>query len=108
MITRMDRDIGRILDELKTLGIEQDTLVFFASDNGGLHVLEFPGTPSTHNTPFRTGKGYNYEGGLRVPLIISVPGQAARLVDMCDRIRRRRPRLQPRRARTGGDFRKRF
>jgi len=37
------------------------------SDNGGLHRPGTPNTPATHNTPFRAGKGYCYEGGLRVP-----------------------------------------
>ena len=49
----------------------------FTSDNGGLHVLEFPGTPATHNTPFRAGKGYLYEGGLREPLLVRWPGVVA-------------------------------
>ena len=42
---------------------------------GGLHVPEGVGTPATHNTPYRAGKGFIYEGGLRVPLIVRWPGQ---------------------------------
>jgi len=49
--------------------------VIFTSDNGGLSVLEFAGGPSTHNTPYRGGKGYVYEGGLREPTIIRWPGK---------------------------------
>jgi hypothetical protein len=60
------------LDELK---LAERTMVVFASDNGGLHVLESRLSPATHNTPFRAGKGFVYEGGLRVPLIIRTPGR---------------------------------
>jgi len=74
VIEHMDRCIGRMMAKVDALGLREKTIFIFASDNGGLHVLEFPGTPATHNTPFRTGKGYVYEGGLRVPLIIRWPG----------------------------------
>ena len=74
VIEHLDRCVGRIMSKIDALGLKERTIFIFASDNGGLHVLEFPGTPSTHNTPFRTGKGYCYEGGLRVPLIIRWPG----------------------------------
>jgi arylsulfatase A-like enzyme len=74
VIEHLDQCVGRVLAKIDALGLRERTIFIFASDNGGLHVLEFPGTPATHNTPFRTGKGYNYEGGLRVPLIIRWPG----------------------------------
>ncbi len=74
VIEHMDDCVGRVMAKVDALGLRERTIFIFASDNGGLHVLEFPGTPATHNTPFRTGKGYNYEGGLRVPLIIRWPG----------------------------------
>jgi arylsulfatase A-like enzyme len=48
--------------------------VIFTSDNGGLHVHEFTHSPATHNTPYRGGKGYLYEGGLREPMIVRWPG----------------------------------
>jgi arylsulfatase A-like enzyme len=59
------------------------TIVIFTSDHGGLHVPEGPHARITHNTPFLAGKGYLYEGGLRVPLIVRWPGQvpAGRVVD---------------------------
>ena len=75
MIETMDDCVGLILKKLKDLGLDEKTLVIFTSDNGGLSVLEFAGGPSTHNTPYRGGKGFLYEGGLREPLIIRWPKQ---------------------------------
>lgn len=75
MIESMDVTVGRLMDKLKSLGLEENTIVIFTSDNGGLNVLESPQSPATHNTPYRAGKGYLYEGGLRVPTIIRWPGQ---------------------------------
>jgi arylsulfatase A-like enzyme len=75
MMETMDDCVGLILKKLKDLGLDEKTLVIFTSDNGGLSVLEFPGGPSTHNTPYRGGKGYLYEGGLREPTIIRWPGK---------------------------------
>jgi len=74
VIEHMDKCVGRIMAKIEALGLREKTIFIFTSDNGGLHVLESPGTPATHNTPFRAGKGYLYEGGLRVPLIVRWPG----------------------------------
>lgn len=74
MMETMDDTVGMILDALERNGLSENTIVVFTSDNGGLHVLEVGDVP-THNTPFRAGKGYLYEGGLRVPLIVSWPGR---------------------------------
>jgi arylsulfatase A len=75
MMETMDDCVGLILKKLKDLGLDEKTLVIFTSDNGGLSVLEFAGGPSTYNAPYRGGKGYLYEGGLREPLIIRWPGK---------------------------------
>jgi arylsulfatase A-like enzyme len=74
MIETLDDAIGLILKQLDELDLTTKTIVIFTSDNGGLHVLESPESPATHNTPYRAGKGYVYEGGLREPLIIRWPG----------------------------------
>ncbi len=77
MMETLDDTVGLLLAKLKELKLADNTIVIFTSDNGGLHVLEFPDSPSTHNTPYRAGKGFLYEGGLRVPLIIRWPGVVA-------------------------------
>ena len=74
MIETLDDCVGRLMQKVESLGLTERTLFVFTSDNGGLHVLEAPGTPATHNSPFRAGKGFLYEGGLREPLIVRWPG----------------------------------
>ena len=70
MICAMDDGIGRLAAMLEVLKLENDTLIFFLSDNGGP-------TPVTHadNHPFRGVKGQVYEGGIHVPFVMSWPGQ---------------------------------
>jgi arylsulfatase A len=75
MLETMDDCVGRLMAKVEQLGLAERTIFIFTSDNGGLHVLESPGTPATHNAPFRAGKGYLYEGGLREPLIVRWPGK---------------------------------
>lgn len=75
MVESLDEGVGRVMAKLKELEIDQRTLVIFTSDNGGLSVIEGPHTPATINLPLREGKGYLYEGGIRVPLMIRWPGK---------------------------------
>ncbi|MCC7377273.1 MAG: sulfatase [Verrucomicrobiales bacterium] len=84
VIESLDATVGRLMSTLDRLGLADRTLVVFTSDNGGLHVPELRHERVTHNGPFRAGKGYLYEGGLRIPLIARWPGQipAHRVTDV--------------------------
>jgi arylsulfatase len=100
MVDRMDREIGRVLDQLRTMGAWDDTLIFFLSDNGAsaeimirdgghdpsapagsaaTHLCLGPGWSTVANTPFRRHKTWVHEGGISTPLIAHWPrGIAAR------------------------------
>jgi arylsulfatase A-like enzyme len=82
MIETIDQSTGRIMQKVKELGIEKNTIIVFTSDNGGLSTYAFP-LPgeevdaqeiATSNLPLRSGKGWYYEGGIRIPTIIRWPG----------------------------------
>jgi arylsulfatase A-like enzyme len=70
MVEHMDANVGRVLAELNRSGLDKNTVVIFTSDNGGLSTSE--GSP-TSNLPYRGGKGWIYEGGIKVPLIVKIP-----------------------------------
>jgi arylsulfatase A-like enzyme len=72
MVQEMDEAVDRVLKKLDALKLTERTVVMFTSDNGGLCTAE--GSP-TANVPLRAGKGWNYEGGIRVPLIVRLPGR---------------------------------
>lgn len=77
MITRMDRDIGRLFERLKTLGLDEKTLVLFSSDNGPHKEGGADPAFFDSNGPLRGSKRDMYEGGIRVPLIARWPGRIA-------------------------------
>jgi arylsulfatase len=100
MIDRMDREIGQVLDQVKAMGADENTAIFFVSDNGASaeqiirgdmnepsaapgsgksYLCLGPGWSSAANTPFRLHKSWVHEGGISSPLIVRWPtGIAAR------------------------------
>ena len=98
MVDRMDQEIGRIIDQLKGSGAFENTLIFFASDNGasaeimvrgeghdpqkdpgsrGTYLCLGPGFSSASNSPFRRHKTWVHEGGISTPLIVHWPAGIA-------------------------------
>jgi len=84
MLARLDKNVGKVLDVLDELKLTEKTMVIFYSDNGGLarnnvvYFMDFYPEGEklriAKQTPFREGKGWLYEGGIRVPLVIRWPG----------------------------------
>ena len=70
LIQNMDDAVGYVLGTLEDLGLEENTIVVFTSDNGGVASGD---DFATSNSPLRGGKGYQWEGGLRVPYMIHIP-----------------------------------
>ncbi len=72
MVYAMDENVGRLMKKLDELKLTDNTVVIFTSDNGGLATLSAKRAP-TAEAPLRAGKGWCYEGGIRVPLIVRAP-----------------------------------
>jgi arylsulfatase A-like enzyme len=77
MVESLDRGVGRVMRAVRQAGLADRTVVLFTSDNGGLSTGDV-GLPAnegwpTSNAPLRAGKGWLYEGGVRVPLIVTAP-----------------------------------
>ena len=76
MVESVDRSVGRVMNKLKELDLIKNTIVVFTSDNGGLSTLQrnLRSGPASC-LPLRAGKGWLYEGGIKIPTIISWPSQ---------------------------------
>jgi arylsulfatase A-like enzyme len=81
MLRSVDESVERLMNKLEELQLAERTILVFTSDNGG--AVHFGQPPATSNAPLRNGKGSAYEGGLRVPLLVRVPG-LTRPGSVCD------------------------
>ena len=70
LVEMTDDAVGHVLELLEELGLEENTIVIFTSDNGGVSAGD---AFATSNLPLRGGKGYQFEGGIREPYFIKVP-----------------------------------
>ena len=74
MVYAMDENVGRLINSLKENNLYDDALIIFTSDNGGLSTLGRVAPTSVF--PLRAGKGWLYEGGIRIPQLIKIPGNS--------------------------------
>jgi arylsulfatase A-like enzyme len=77
MVESMDDAVGTLLDTLDRLQLTDKTIIVFTSDNGGNMYSDVGGVVPTSNAPLRGGKATTFEGGIRVPCVVSVPGTTA-------------------------------
>ena len=77
MVQRLDDSLGSLVATLDGLGLSENTIFVFTSDHGGLSNRGNNRKVATSNLPYRAGKGHLYDGGLRVPLVVSWPGRVA-------------------------------
>jgi arylsulfatase A-like enzyme len=75
MVQSLDEAVGSLLDAVDRLGIAENTIIVFYSDNGGCMYATVDGIPPTSNLPLRNGKATIYEGGSRVPCAVIWPGK---------------------------------
>jgi arylsulfatase A-like enzyme len=68
MVASLDENVGKLLETLDRLGLGDNTLVIFTSDNGGIRAV-------SDQSPLRAGKGSYYEGGIRIPMVMRWPGK---------------------------------
>jgi len=82
MVNNMDDNIGRLLDYLKANHLDENTIIIFTSDHGGLSNDGYNKRKlATSNLPLKAGKGWLYEGGVRVPIFIKWPGESKPSID---------------------------
>ena len=74
MLKNLDTNVGKVVDALDELGVTNNTIIVFTSDNGGSCMPGSPNSRPTSNFPLRASKGWNYEGGIRIPTFITWPG----------------------------------